>query len=105
MALEPSSFKNFMYGVCVCAIFNCEGGHFVLTPTVYVKLYGVKAGIRVQSVGDCFIAVASIINISIFHFFFDSIGFGGISSLYGFFNLIAFVILTCFFKEEKINLK
>lgn len=47
MAMEPSGFKNFMYGVFVCAIFNCEGGHFVLTPTVYVKLYGVKAGIRV----------------------------------------------------------
>ena len=41
LEMPDSSLKNFLYGACVCILFNTEGGHFVLTPTIYVKLFGV----------------------------------------------------------------
>jgi hypothetical protein len=46
-------------------MFNTEGGHFVLLPTIFAKLFGADAGIRVFSVGFSFIGLASLCTIAI----------------------------------------
>ena len=91
-------------------IYNLEGAHFVITPTVFAKLYGAQGGIRVFSVGFTFIAVASLLNIFILSKFLNSdgwyeLGFSGISYVYAGLSFVALLILALYFKEEKVNLK
>ena len=40
MEMPDSSTKNLLFFIAVCLIFNLEGGHFVLTPTIFAKLFG-----------------------------------------------------------------
>lgn len=57
--------KQALFGTCVCLSYNIEGAHFVLTPTVFAKLFGPKGGIRVFSVGFSFVAVGGLINMAV----------------------------------------
>ena len=61
--MEESKLKETLFFLCVCFSFNLEGGHFVLIPTVYAKLFGCTGGIRVFSVGFMFLGLANILNI------------------------------------------
>jgi hypothetical protein len=63
MAMEESQFQKLLYFMCTCISFNCEGGHFVLMPTILAKLFGANGGIRLFSVGFGFIGLASVFNI------------------------------------------
>lgn len=38
--MHESPFKYIIYFFLVCLSFNAEGGHFVMNPTVYAKLFG-----------------------------------------------------------------
>jgi len=90
------------YGIFVCLSFFCEGGHFVLAPTIYAKLFGPEGGIRVYSVGFCFIGLASFVNIFLMELLLENIDFSGLSFLYGVLSLIALLILCFVFKEQKV---
>jgi hypothetical protein len=79
----------------------CEGGHFVLVPTILAKLFGTDGGMRVFSVGFGFVGVASLINTGIISTVEDSIGFEGICYVYGSFSILALMLLIKF-KEEKV---
>lgn len=97
MNMEDSDIKNYLYAACVCISFNCEGGHFVLAPTIYAKLFGANGGIRVFSVGFCFIGISSLLNIILVTLFFDILGFSGFCYLYASFNVVALPILIFIF--------
>ena len=98
MDMPPSKSKSFLYAACVCISFNCEGGHFVLAPTIYAKLFGANGGIRVFSVGFCFIGIASLLNIFFVNMLLETIGFPGFCYLYASFNVVALPILMFVFK-------
>jgi hypothetical protein len=71
---ENDRLREYLFSLCVCMAYNIEGAHFVLTPTIFAKLYGPQGGLRVFSVGFTFVAVASVINIFILSKFLDNFG-------------------------------
>jgi hypothetical protein len=98
MAMEESQFQKLLYFLCTCISFNCEGGHFVLMPTILAKLFGANGGIRLFSVGFGFIGLASVFNIMLVGTLFSSISFPGFCYIYGTFSLISLFILLFYFK-------
>ena len=104
MKMKSGNAKEALYMMCVCIAYNIEGGHFVVIPTAYAKLFGPAGGFRAFSIGFSFVIVAAIINIIILSLFMDNsgiyeLGFSGICSLYFLFGVIALILLTFFYKE------
>ena len=66
---QEITYAFFFLTVCACQL--TEGGHFVLLPTVYAKLFGVEGGLRVYSIGFSFVGIASLINSQLLHMFLD----------------------------------
>lgn len=107
---DKESLKETLFAIYVCIVYNLEGAHFVITPTVFAKLYGAQGGIRVFSVGFTFIAVASLFNIFIIAKFIGSdgwydLGFNGICYIYAGFSTMGLLILIFVFNEKKVKLK
>jgi hypothetical protein len=75
IALKDSQIKRILFAFCIWTSFNLEGGHFVLAPTAYAKLFGSDGGIRVFSVGFSFIGLAAILNILVMEIFLTTVGF------------------------------
>lgn len=73
--INNQSQQQALWLTLVSLGFFCEGGHFVMAPTIYCKLFGPKDGIRVFGVGFSFIGLASIINLIIVTQFLSSVGF------------------------------
>ena len=63
------TYGLFFITVCMCQL--TEGGHFVLLPTVFAKLFGVEGGLRVYSIGFSFVGVASLLNQLFLYLFLD----------------------------------
>lgn len=106
MAMPDCYAKNLLFFFEVCFIFNLEGGHFVLTPTILAKLFGPQNGIRVFSIGFSFIAIAAFVNILITSSpLFELLGFSGLTYLYTCFSSATLIILFFVFKERKFELK
>ena len=81
----------------------CEGGHFVLAPTVLALLFGPDGGMRVFSVGFAFVGVASLINTAVLSTLESIIGYAGICYLYGSISILALIILlTSDLKKVKL---
>ena len=96
--------KEAIFFSMIMAAFFCEGGHFVLAPTICGKLFGAEGGIRVFSVCYSFCGCASLINIFLIDLLFDEwlkIGFDGFCHLYSVLSMVSFFILVFLFKEEK----
>lgn len=98
---KDGKFKNTLFLLSVCFGFFCEGGHFVLAPTIFAKLFGAQGGIRVYSVGFSFIGVASIVNVFMMDYVLDIIGFGGFCYAYSALSFVALLILVFAFEEKK----
>ena len=86
--------------IAVGTLQLAEGGHFVLVPTIYAKLFGAEGGMRVYSVGFGFVGIASLINFAVVDTLLEKIGYEGIIFLYGSFSLLSLLYLLIFFKEE-----
>ena len=72
----PQAVENRpLFLILVCMSFFCEGGHFVLAPTIYAKLFGAEGGIRVYSIGFSFIGLASFVNIFLMQQLLEPLGF------------------------------
>ena len=97
--MENERVKDGCFFMAVCLGFLCEGGHFVLAPTIYAKLFGPDGGIRVYSVGFSFIGLASLVNVAMMEYALDYTGFEGICYIYSALSLIALLILLLVFKE------
>ncbi len=96
--------KELIFFSLIMAAFFCEGGHFVLAPTICGKLFGAEGGIRVFSICYSFCGVASLINILLIDLLFDKwlkIGFEGFCHVYSMTSLISLFILVFIFKEQK----
>jgi len=98
MTMEESNLQKLLYFVCTCVSYNCEGGHFVLMPTILAKLFGANGGIRLFSVGFGFIGLASVFNIMLVGTLFKFISFSGFCYIYGAFSLISLFILLVYFE-------
>ena len=61
--------SNVMFLLCVGFSQLCQGGHFVLVPTIFAKLFGTDGGMRVYGVGYAFVGAASLINMVIVEIF------------------------------------
>jgi hypothetical protein len=95
--IENDALKDTLFFFFICLVFLCEGGHFVLAPTIYAKLFGADGGIRVYSVGFSFIGLASLINILIIEYLLEILGFEGICYIYSILSAIALLILIFIF--------
>ena len=103
-----TSTKEAIFFAMIMAAFFCEGGHFVLAPTICGKLFGAEGGIRVFSVCYSFCGCASPINIVLIDLLFDEwldIGFEGFCHVYSMLSLLSLFILIFIFREEKAFLK
>ena len=103
-----TSTKEAIFFAMIMAAFFCEGGHFVLAPTICGKLFGAEGGIRVFSVCYSFCGCASLINIVLIDLLFDEwldIGFEGFCHVYSMLSLLSLFILIFIFREEKAFLK
>ena len=108
MKLPDSKAKQIMFSICICVTYNVEGGHFVVMPTVFAKLYGPNGGFRVFAIGFSFFSLAAIIHIGIMSFFLDNtglyeLGFTGICGLYFCFGCASFLLMISF-KENKVEI-
>mmetsp|Transcript_3310 Transcript_3310/g.5499 ORF Transcript_3310/g.5499 Transcript_3310/m.5499 type:complete len:188 (+) Transcript_3310:1133-1696(+) len=99
---ESLALKKGLYATIVFLVFFCEGGHFVLAPTIYKKIFGLRGGIRVWSVGYAFSGLASLTIIVIDTFLLQPLGFGFLCFLYVGFNLVALFILFFLFEEKRV---
>ena len=107
MKMQQSKLKESLYLVCVCITYNIEGGHFVVIPTAYAKLFGPDGGFRAFSIGFTFLIAAALVNIVANTFFLDDsgiykLGFSGICSLHFVLGVIALLLLFCY-KEDKVD--
>ena len=107
--MQEGLLKELLYFLFVCITFNTEGGHFVLMPTVFAKLFGPTEGIRVFSVGFTFMGLANLLNILVITEFFDhtgvlELGFSGICYIYAVLGLVSLLMLY-FFEEKKVVLR
>jgi hypothetical protein len=101
LTYKDGTLKNTFFLLFVCLGFLCEGGHFVLAPTIFAKLFGAQGGIRVYSVGFSFIGVASIVNVFMMDYVLDIIGFEGFCYAYSALSVISLLILIFIFEEKK----
>ena len=60
---QSDDVKEIFFFSFVMLSFFCEGGHFVLGPTICGKLFGAEGGIRVFSVGFSFCGIGSLVHI------------------------------------------
>lgn len=106
--LLPSTIQNMetnskkqkvLYAIIVPLTYNFEGALFVMTPTVYAKLFGPQGGIKVYSVGFSFIAIASLINLALNSILFNSLGYLGLQYINAVLTSLALVLLIFGFKE------
>jgi MFS family permease len=100
-----SKLQHVLYSIAIPLTYNLEGALFVMTPTVFAKLYGPQGGLRVYSVGFCFIACASLMNILLNTLLFKAIGYQGLSFINAALTLVALFLLLFIFKEEKVVIK
>lgn len=107
LALDGESSEGTKEGLFFTMImlgFWCEGGHFVIMPTILGKLFGSDGGIRVFSVAFSFVGIGSLIHIFFMSVWFDKgfdLGFEGFCHLYSVFSSISLVMLLLLFKEER----
>jgi hypothetical protein len=106
--LGSDGLKKTLYLSVVCLAHCCLGGHFVLVPTIFAKLFGAAGGIRVYSVGYAFQGIASFVNIFLLDMFLDdtgivALGYHGFTTIYAILNGVALFLLICVFKEEKVE--
>lgn len=102
------SLMKTLYLIIMCLYYLCEGGHYVLVPTIFAKLFGANAGVRIYGVAYSFAGLAAFVNIFLVDFFLDehgwiAIGYSGFCFLYAILNAVALVILILIFKEEKLD--
>ena len=93
--------KEIIFFSFVMLSFFCEGGHFVLGPTICGKLFGAEGGIKVFSVVFSFCGIGSLIHILLENLFGDKAGFNGFAFTYAGFSFISLLILFFIFREEK----
>lgn len=103
--MPHSQFTQYYFLVAVGTLQLAEGGHFVLVPTIFAKLFGPEGGMRVYSVGFGFVGIASIINFGVVDFLLIKLGYEGLIFLYGSFSLVSLLYLLIFFKSETVKLK
>ena len=109
LKMQHDLLQKVFYSTIVCLIFCCEGGHFVLAPTIYAKLFGPEGGVRVYSVGFSFSGIAPFVNLLLINYFLDeggivALGYEGFCYMFACTNLIALILLLFIFKEERVIL-
>ena len=98
LASPTSTFTSYFFLVSIGTLILTEGGHFVLIPTIFAKIYGVDGGMRVYSVGFCFVGFASLFNTILLPNTLDSLHYEGLCFVYGALNLGALTYLTFRYK-------
>ena len=109
LQMQNETLQKIFYSMIVCLIFCCEGGHFVLAPTIFAKLFGPEGGVRVYSVGFSFSGIAPFVNLLLINYFLDdsgifALGYEGFCYMFAVTNLIALILLVFVFKEERVIL-
>lgn len=98
-----STFTQYFFLIAVGVSQLTEGGHFVLVPTIFAKVFGVDGGMRVYSVGFCFCGLASLCNTVLLSATLDFLGYEGLCYLYGIFNLGSLLYLVSRYKFRKVT--
>ena len=74
-----------------------------MVPTIFAKIFGVDGGLRVYSVGFCFVGLASLFNTLLLSFLLNVIGYEGLYFFYGALNLGSLLYLVFKFKFRKVT--
>jgi MFS family permease len=96
-------FTQAFYIFVDCACKMTMGGHMVLVPTAFAKIYGPDGGMRTFSVGFSFATVASLMNTIVTGALLSIIGYEGILYFYCGLTLGSLIYLIFFYKYRKIT--
>lgn len=101
--MPESTFTQYFYFFSLCMIKLTYGGHFVIIPTIFAKIFGIDGGLRVYSVGFAFVGLASGLNLLLLKVSLDFLGYEGLYFLYSAFNLGSLLYLTLRYKFMKVT--
>lgn len=101
--LPDSGFTMAFFLFVDCACKMTMGGHMVLVPTIFAKIYGPDGGMRVFSVGFSFATIASLMNTIVTEALLGPIGYDGILLAYTVFSAISLTYLIFFYKYRRIT--
>ena len=90
---QSEDVKQIFFFSFVMLAFFCEGGHFVLGPTICGKLFGAEGGVRVFSVAFSFCGIGSLVHILLEKLIGEKAGFNGFAYMYAGFSFISLLIL------------
>lgn len=96
---------RYVYGIWVFIGYSCLGAHFVLFPTVIMKLFGLRSGAQLASLIYVAIGLQSIFSVIASYFLLQTFGvkvYDMMMFLATAMTLVSFALLTVF-KETKIQ--
>lgn len=100
----PSSlFTKIFFFFVDCSSKMTMGGHMVLVPTIFAKIYGADGGMRVFSVGFSFATICSLINSLVLPILLPAIRYEGIILVYTCLTFSSFIYLIFFYKYRRIT--
>jgi len=101
--MPNSVFTSGFFLFVDCASKMTMGGHMVLVPTIFAKIYGPDGGMRVFSVGFSFATIASLMNTVVTESLLEYVGYEGILYAYTVLTSFSFIYLLFFYKYRKIT--